>query len=106
MSIRCVSHVYVAACMTWQANNIRGQWTRAFSSATLIAFDGIGGIITSLVFEKDAPRYRPGVYTVLGVNIVFLLAVLSLALWYRRCNKKADRDELIIAGVTGFRYTV
>lgn len=56
----------VPACMAWQANNIRGQWTRAFSSATLIAFDGIGGIIASLVFEKDAPRYRPGVYTALG----------------------------------------
>lgn len=56
----------VPACMAWQANNIRGQWTRAFSSATLIAFDGIGGIIASLVFEKDAPQYRPGVFTALG----------------------------------------
>ncbi|KAJ5454147.1 Major facilitator superfamily domaingeneral substrate transporter [Penicillium daleae] len=96
----------VPACMAWQANNIRGQWTRAFSSATLIAFDGIGGIIASLVFEKDAPRYRPGVYTALGANIVFLLTVVSLAFWYRRCNKKADRGELIIAGIEGFRYTI
>lgn len=56
----------VPACMAWQANNIRGQWTRAFSSATLVAFDGIGGIVSSLVFELDAPKYRPGVYTALG----------------------------------------
>jgi hypothetical protein len=56
----------VPACMAWQANNVRGQWTRAFSSATLVAFDGIGGIVSSLVFEQDAPKYRPGVYTALG----------------------------------------
>jgi hypothetical protein len=56
----------VPACMAWQANNIRGQWTRAFSSATLVAFDGIGGIVSSLVFEQDAPKYHPGMYTALG----------------------------------------
>ncbi|KAJ5623953.1 hypothetical protein N7510_000262 [Penicillium lagena] len=96
----------VPACMAWQANNIRGQWTRAFSSATLIGFDGIGGIIASLVFEKDAPQYRPGVFTALGANILLLLIVVSLALWYRHCNKQADRGERIIAGVEGFRYTI
>jgi MFS family permease len=56
----------VPAAMAWQANNIRGQWSRAFSSASLVAFDGIGGIVASLVFEKDAPQYRPGVWTALG----------------------------------------
>ncbi|KAJ6134596.1 hypothetical protein N7523_000918 [Penicillium sp. IBT 18751x] len=96
----------VPACMAWQANNIRGQWTRAFSSATLIAFDGIGGVVASLVFEKDAPQYRPGVFTALAANVVFLFAVVSLALWYRRCNNQADRGERIIAGVEGFRYTI
>jgi hypothetical protein len=56
----------VPAAMAWQANNIRGQWKRAFSSATLVGFDGIGGIVSSLVFELDAPSYRPGLYTALG----------------------------------------
>jgi hypothetical protein len=56
----------VPAAMAWQANNIRGQWRRAFSSASLVAFDGIGGIIASEVFQKDAPRYRPGVWTALA----------------------------------------
>lgn len=37
--------------MSWQANNIRGQWKRAFCSATLVAFGGIGGIAGSLVFR-------------------------------------------------------
>jgi hypothetical protein len=41
----------VPAVMTYQANNIRGQWKRAFCSATLVSFGGIGGIIGSLVFR-------------------------------------------------------
>jgi hypothetical protein len=31
----------VPAVLAWQANNIRGQWKRAFCSASLISFGGI-----------------------------------------------------------------
>jgi len=41
----------VPATMAYQANNIRGQWKRAFCSATLVGFGGIGGIAGSLVFR-------------------------------------------------------
>lgn len=41
----------VPAAMSYQANNIRGQWKRAFCSATLVGFGGIGGIAGSLVFR-------------------------------------------------------
>lgn len=41
----------VPAVLTYQANNIRGQWKRAFASASLVGFGGIGGIIGSLVFR-------------------------------------------------------
>ena len=41
----------VPATMSYQANNIRGQWKRAFCSATLVGFGGIGGICGSLVFR-------------------------------------------------------
>jgi MFS family permease len=57
----------IPSCMAYQANNVRGQWTRAFSSATLVGFGGIGGIVSSLVFrEQDAPGYRPGMYAALA----------------------------------------
>ncbi len=53
----------IPAVMTYQANNIRGQWKRAFCSATLVGFGGIGGIAGSLVFRsQDNPHYRPGIY--------------------------------------------
>ncbi|KAH6985190.1 major facilitator superfamily domain-containing protein [Ilyonectria destructans] len=37
--------------MTYQANNIRGQWKRASASAVLVGMGGIGGIAGSLVFS-------------------------------------------------------
>jgi MFS family permease len=51
----------VPTAMSYQANNIRGQWKRAFCSATLTGFGGIGGIAGSLIFRsQDAPTYVPG----------------------------------------------
>lgn len=45
------SNSNVPAMMSYQANNVRGQWKRAFSSATFVSFGGIGGIAGSLVFK-------------------------------------------------------
>lgn len=56
----------VPATMAYQANNVRGQWRRAFCSATLTALGGIGGIAGSLIFRtQDAPRYIPGFIAVI-----------------------------------------
>lgn len=53
----------VPCAMAYQANNIRGQWTRAFGSATLVAGGGLGGVSGSLIFRtQDAPRYLNGIY--------------------------------------------
>jgi hypothetical protein len=57
----------IPACMAYQANNVRGQWTRALSSATLVGLGGIGGIASSLVFrDQDAPEYRPGMWAAIA----------------------------------------
>ncbi|CAI7577131.1 uncharacterized protein N7487_004020 [Penicillium crustosum] len=97
----------IPACMAYQANNVRGQWTRAFSSATLVGFGGLGGIVSSLVFrEQDAPGYRPGMYAAIACNILIILLVLSLSLWFRICNKQADRGKRVIEGDATFRYTI
>lgn len=57
----------VPAAMTYQANNIRGQWKRAFCSATLVGFGGIGGIAGSLVFRSVHP-YKGGIAVRTGVT--------------------------------------
>lgn len=60
------SNANVPAIMAYQANNIRGQWKRAFCSATLTGLGGVGGIAGSLVFRsQDAPKYVPGFIAVI-----------------------------------------
>jgi hypothetical protein len=55
------SNANIPSLMAYQANNIRGQWKRAFCSATLTGFGGIGGIAGSLIFRtQDSPDYMPG----------------------------------------------
>lgn len=57
------THSNLPAIITWQSNNIRGQWKQSFCSAAIIGSGGIGGIIGSLVFRsQDAPNYFPGFY--------------------------------------------
>lgn len=85
----------VPATMAYQANNIRGQWKRAFCSATLVGFGGIGGIAGSLVFRtEDAPEYHPGLYACIACCLLTLLIVGILSGLFMVQNKKAERGEV------------
>lgn len=56
------SNANVPTSLAYQANNIRGQWTRAFSSALFVGFAGMGGISGGTIFRsQDKPKYVPGV---------------------------------------------
>ena len=81
--------------MSYQANNIRGQWKRAFCSATLVGMGGVGGIAGGLIFRfQDAPSYRPGLYACIACCILTLIIVGLITLSSWRSNKKADRGEI------------
>ena len=84
----------VPAAMSYQANNIRGQWKRAFCSATFVSFGGIGGIAGSLVFRnEDLPHYKPGLYACIATSLLTIILVGILSLYFNRLNKAADRGE-------------
>jgi hypothetical protein len=55
--------------------------------------------------EKDAPTYRNGMWAVTGAQFYLLISTVFMVLHYWRQNKKADRGEIIIEGLEGFRYT-
>jgi hypothetical protein len=99
--------------MSYQANNIRGQWKRAFCSATLVGMGGVGGIAGGLIFRyvkrgsdvistsmlimsrfQDAPSYRPGLYACIACCLLTLIIVALITLGSWRSNKKADRGEI------------
>ena len=96
----------VPCILTFQANNIRGQWKRALASATLVGAGGIGGIIGSTVFrDQDSPTYIPGITTCLIANgmIIAITCLLELKFYY--ANKRAAQGGKVIEGLEGFRYT-
>lgn len=101
------SNANVPCVLTFQANNIRGQWKRAFCSATLVGLGAVGGIVGSTVFRsEDSPRYIPGLSVAIGSQVVILLIVAALAVSFRVANGKADRGEMVIeGGDKDFRYT-
>jgi MFS family permease len=103
----------VPAVMSYQANNIRGQWKRAFCSATLVGMGGVGGIAGGLIFRyvslelfalavhvltssrfQDKPGYRPGLYACIACCLLTLIIVALITLGSWRSNKKADRGEV------------
>lgn len=97
----------VPTVMAYQANNIRGQWKRAFASATLVGFGGIGGIAGSTVFRtQDAPQYHPGIGACIACNGLIVIIVFINTFIFRRQNKKADRGEVVLEGDPNFRYTI
>ncbi|KAL1899217.1 hypothetical protein Sste5346_003140 [Sporothrix stenoceras] len=101
----------VPSVMSYMANNIRGQWKRAFASALFVGFGGIGGICGSLVFRsQDSPKYLPGIYACITVTLLSLILVGTLSLSFYFSHKKADRGEIELEAheddyQPGFRYT-
>lgn len=94
------------ALISWQSNNIRGQWKRALTSATLIGGGSIGGLIGTTVFRaQDAPNYRPGLLTTMATN-AGIIGLVGVLLWkFHRANERADVGGRPIEGLIGFRYT-
>ncbi|KAJ4405636.1 hypothetical protein N0V91_005155 [Didymella pomorum] len=97
----------IPAIMAYQANNIRGQWRRAFCSATLTGLGGIGGVAGALIFRtEDAPSYVPGFAACMACNVLVILTTGILTLYFRRCNAQADRGERVINDDPSFRFTI
>ncbi|KAM4064508.1 major facilitator superfamily protein [Hirsutella rhossiliensis] len=102
----------VPAMLSFQANNVRGQWKRAFCSATLVGFGGIGGIAGSLVFrdQDKATGYKPGMYACIACSLLNVVLVLLLNLEFYRQNRLADQGKKTLEsdeddGSKDFRYT-
>ncbi|KAI0540840.1 major facilitator superfamily domain-containing protein [Xylaria digitata] len=101
----------VPSSLAYQATNIRGQWKRAFASATWVGFGGIGGITGSLVFRtEDKPEYRPGLWACIAVALLNIVIVGVCTISYYIDNKKAERGEKELEAEDegfqpGFRYT-
>ncbi|OQV03095.1 hypothetical protein CLAIMM_08187 [Cladophialophora immunda] len=101
------SNSTIPTVMAYQANNIRGQWKRAFASASLITLGASGGIVGALVFRsQDSPQYLPGIYASLASCAIALAVVTGLMIYFRKKNKEVDSGQAVIEGLPGFHYTL
>ncbi|KAF2198050.1 MFS general substrate transporter [Delitschia confertaspora ATCC 74209] len=92
--------------LAWQANNIRGQSTRAVASALQVAFGAIGGIYASTTFmQKEAPKYPTGLWATAATQIFAIVASAGMVAYYRLANCKADKLHIAVEGHQRFRYT-
>lgn len=92
--------------MTYQANNITGQWKRVFTAATITAFNGAGGIAGSyIVRQNEAPRYISAIWLSIGSHILIIAFVAALSLYFYVANKRQRAGKTVIEATKGFRYT-
>jgi hypothetical protein len=56
--------------------------------------------------EADTPRYIPGLWTTIALNIGSLVVLTILTLIFKKQNKRAERGEIEIEGAPGFLYTI
>ncbi|OBT67940.1 hypothetical protein VE03_02507 [Pseudogymnoascus sp. 23342-1-I1] len=105
--IAATSNSTIPTVMAYQANNVRGTWKRASSSAILVTMGAAGGIVGALVFRsQDAPQYLPGIYASIACCVLQVVIVGFLSLQFIRMNKKVALGEAVIEGLPGFQYTL
>ncbi|KAI1306387.1 retrograde regulation protein 2 [Xylaria venustula] len=96
-----------AALSAYQANNITGQWKRAFTAATVTALNGAGGIAGSfIVRSQEAPRYLTAIWVCIGSHILMIIIVAVFSAYFHFANKLAASGKVVLEGVEGFRYTI
>ncbi len=102
----------VPTTMSFQANNLRGQWKRAFCSATLVGFGGIGGIAGSLIFraQDKLTGYKPGMYACMACAGLNIIIVICCDLAFKAANSRADKGGKVPEShedddAPDFRYT-
>ncbi|KAI1344175.1 putative MFS transporter [Xylariaceae sp. FL0016] len=95
-----------AALSAYQANNIAGQWKRAFTAAAVTAMNGAGGIAGSfIVRSQEAPRYMTAVWVSIGSHILIIVLVMCFSAYFSVANKRAAQGKILLEGIEGFRYT-
>ncbi|OJD34527.1 mfs transporter [Diplodia corticola] len=80
--------------LTWVSNCMSGHYKRSVAAAMQVGFGNCGGIVASNIYiASEAPRYRTGYGTSLG--LLWLCAAMCTLLFFgvRRENAKRDRGE-------------
>ncbi|KAF8918208.1 major facilitator superfamily domain-containing protein, partial [Mucidula mucida] len=99
----------IPGLLAYSSNNILSHSKRAVTTAVVVSFGGIGGVVATTIFrQQDAPRYLPGIVASICCQVVLLvlLGITSLHLW-RQNAKILKQCPAASTGVhPGFLYTL
>ncbi|KAH8926110.1 MFS general substrate transporter [Atractiella rhizophila] len=100
--------VNIPTVLAYQSTNIVGQSKRSVSNAIVVAFGGVGGIISPLIMRsKDSPKYLPGLWANVGFQFLLITVVILLTIWFKYQNnllKNGRRGP--IENTVGFYYSL
>ena len=99
----------IPAVLAYQANNIRMNSKRSVGSALQIGFGAIGGVFASTVFrEKDAPNYRNGLWATIGTQLLALLLLACMTVYFKKKNRQHKEGTLdkLLENHPEFTYTI
>ncbi|TPX13476.1 uncharacterized protein E0L32_006206 [Thyridium curvatum] len=98
----------VPTLLTYAQNNTGDPSRRGVVSAAVLTAGAIGGVCGSTIFRsQDAPQYFPGMWTSIGMQLLYIVLVALMALYYRHQNKLLDLGKVTAPqGLESFRYTL
>ena len=92
--------------IAFQSNNVRGASRRSVASGVQMLFAAIGGVYASCTFmQKEYPTYRTGVWCAVATQFLLMVLVGVMCWWFRRQNRRADREGVAIQDDVDYRYT-
>lgn len=95
-----------AALSAYYANNIAGQWKRAFTAAVVTACNGAGGIAGSyIVRQGEAPRYMTAIWVSIGSHLLMIAFVVAFSAYFFAANRKQRSGKSLLERTEGFSYT-
>ncbi|KAL2823556.1 major facilitator superfamily domain-containing protein [Aspergillus cavernicola] len=76
----------------WLSNNMSGHYKQAIASAVQIGFGNCGGFVASNIFiQAEAPLYRSGYGTSLGLVSLCALAAIVMVVMLARENRRREQ---------------
>ncbi|KAJ8116432.1 hypothetical protein OPT61_g2132 [Boeremia exigua] len=95
----------VPASLAYGNNQTARVQKRAVVAAVMISVGAAGGVTGSTIFQaKDAPRYLPGMWATISMQILYSVVTICMSMYFKRQNKLADETGKTLEGVEGFRY--
>ncbi|KIW14984.1 hypothetical protein PV08_07771 [Exophiala spinifera] len=75
-------------------------------AAAMISVGAAGGICGSTIFKSsDAPRYIPGMWATIAMQLAYSVSTFGLSMYLKRQNRLADEGKRpALENVEGFRY--